>query len=722
MESGHKVKRAIAVVLAVFAASTLSGQQLIPPTFWQGPIIQPDGFNPLMVFAPFAEAAENLRWLFVVFGAFPLWLAWAYKMNNAQSGHEMNQGVITIVLCAVFMASVPLATATFNTNLVDPIASFTREGQTRVQMISRIWEMSTTFQAFDIARPTEEEQKQIDEATIAYETARANYQREQDENKKKQLAAEEKKSWKEYANLVNPFNRGFWMYRAGRAVKDVTAEAVDEVIDPINDGIFQWYMAMLQKVYVWIVAALFSLILAICWFIAAVFEMARQGLLIGMSIMLPFFIGCLPNRTLGSHGRTFVFQFIGVCMWPIGYAIVDLGAMKIFEGFLILLVEPLFNSAKFAGGGETTWSLSEQILTGHIPIGVTMTFAETSDMGLLAKQYGVPLPAPNAANLLALRCWMDPFVPIKGLIWLIFLFAWVIIGTAGVPIAMGKLAQSGASMFLSTGQTAADTLQAFSKEKLNAMLRSGGGGGGGGATPPLTPQAIGKAVADALRGGGGSGGGGPSDVGGSDLPPSTPPSGGGDIPGGGGSSGGSSGGSGGGSSGGSGGGVPPFLATPVAVASAADKVASSGVRATGNAVSSGMDKVGDAMSSEQSGSTGGGKGSQDFWTKSYQSAYGSSGGSGSGSGDDAGVSGGAVGESQTTARRRVHVRTERDDDGDGGAVTSALRSGSESSQQTRRVHVRTERDDDGDGGAVIRRGISDSSASSQSESIIRRGR
>lgn len=701
--------RLVLIVIGILFASSLSGQQLIPPDFWNGPITQPDGFSPTVVFQPFAEAAGTLRWLFVMLAVFPLWLAWSYRMNNAQSAHDMNQAVIVVVLSAMFASIVPLATSTLNENFIDPVSKLTREGATRVQMISRIWEMSNAFTTFEMSKPTEEEQKQIKEATDEYLAAKAKYDAAQDENLKKAAA-------KEVEGKLARLKQ--WFGGLGSAVKKEVQDVVSAVIDPAQEWALKHFFWWMHRIFVWIAAFLLTVMMAMMWFVASVMEMVRYALIIGMSIMLPFFIGCLPNRVMSGHGRTFVLQYIGVCLWPIGFAIVDMGTMKLFEGFLIIMVEPMFASAKFAAGLESTWSLSEEILSGRNPVGVQISFAEGSDLAKMATQYGVPLPAPFAAELLALKCWMDSAVYVKGITWCMLLFAWVFCGTIGVPVAMIKLASSGASMFLSTAQTATDMATAFGKEKLNAMLRSGGGGGG--ATPPLTPQAIGKAVADAMRGGGGSGGGGPSDVGGSDLPPSTPPSGGGDIPDVGGSSGGSSGGSGGGSSGGAGGSVPPFLATPVAVASAADKVAASGVRATGNAVSSGMDKVGDAISSEQSGSTGGGKGSQDFWTKSYQSAYGSSSSSGSGSGDDAGVSGGAVGESQTTARRRVHVRTERDDDGDGGAVTSALRSGSESSQQTRRAHVSTVMSDDGI--PVIRRGVSDSSASSQSESIIRRGR
>ena len=661
---------------------------------------------------------------FSVICNYPFMACLGIQMNNAQPGHEINQCVISIVLAAVFAASVPLATNTFNDNIVDPVAEYVNKGRTRMQMISRIWEMTEVFQNFRMAEPTEKELEEIIKAETALREARDAKDRAASVAEKR--AAEE--AYKEAQEGYLAYAKAWYEVYFQRKSREV----VDAIVDPAQNAFYEAiskFSLIAVKIYrtviVWLICVVFIVLLGLAWGAAMLLEMVRQGLLIGMSIMLPFFIGCLPHRTLGTHGRTFVFQFIGVCLWPLGFAIVDMGMMALYEGFLIILIEPFLKAVKLVGDGSATWSVVDIVSKSlsNDPIGAQVSFKPGSDLAVMAEAYGVNIPATNAYNMITLRAWLDPTVYFKGGMWLLFLCVWVVIGTIGVPVAMMKLASSGSSMLLSNAQTATDMATAFAKEKLNAVLRGGGGGGGGGATPPLTPQAIGKAVADAMRGGGGSGGGGPSDVGGSDLPPSTPPSGGGDIPDVGGSSGGSSGGSGGGSSGGSGGSVPPFLATPVAVASAANKVAASGVRATGNAVSSGMDKVGDAMSSEQSsGSTGGGKGSQDFWTKSYQSAYGSSSSSGSGSGDDAGVSGGAVGESQTTARRRVHVRTERDDDGDGGAVTSALRSGSESSQQTRRVHVRTERDDDGDGGAVIRRGISDSSASSQSESIIRRGR
>ena len=715
--------RWIVALIGLFVADSLFAQQLIGPELWDRPLTSPTFISPLLVFGPFNEAAGSARWAFLLFATIPLWHAWAYKMNNAQSGHDINQGVISIVLAAVFAASVPLATNTFNDNIVDPVAEYVNKGRTRMQMISRIWEMTEVFQNFRMAEPTEKELEEIIKAETALREARDAKDRAASVAEKR--AAEE--AYKEAQEGYLAYAKAWYEVYFQRKSREV----VDAIVDPAQNAFYEAiskFSLIAVKIYrtviVWLICVVFIVLLGLAWGAAMLLEMVRQGLLIGMSIMLPFFIGCLPHRTLGTHGRTFVFQFIGVCLWPLGFAIVDMGMMALYEGFLIILIEPFLKAVKLVGDGSATWSVVDIVSKSlsNDPIGAQVSFKPGSDLAVMAEAYGVNIPATNAYNMITLRAWLDPTVYFKGGMWLLFLCVWVVIGTIGVPVAMMKLASSGSSMLLSNAQTATDMATAFAKEKLNAVLR-GGGGGGGGATPPLTPQAIGKAVADAMRGGGGSGGGGPSDVGGSDLPPSTPPSGGGDIPDVGGSSGGSSGGSGGGSSGGTGGSVPPFLATPVAVASAANKVAASGVRATGNAVSSGMDKVGDAMSSEQSsGSTGGGKGSQDFWTKSYQSAYGSSSSSGSGSGDDAGVSGGAVGESQTTARRRVHVRTERDDDGDGGAVTSALRSGSESSQQTRRVHVRTERDDDGDGGAVIRRGISDSSASSQSESIIRRGR
>lgn len=718
--------RWIVALIGLFFADSLFAQQLIGPEIWDRPLTSPTFISPLLVFGPFNEAAESARWAFLLFATIPLWHAWAYKMNNAQSGHDINQGVISIVLAAVFAASVPLATNTFNDNLVDPLAEYVNKGRTRMQMISRIWEMTEVFQNFRMAEPTEKELEEIIKAETALREARDAKDRAASVAEKRAAEEAYKEAQEGYLAYAKAWYEVFFQRKS--------REVVDAIVDPAQNAFYEAiskFSLIAVKIYrtviVWLICVVFIVLLGLAWGVAMLLEMVRQGLLIGMSIMLPFFIGCLPHRTLGTHGRTFVFQFIGVCLWPLGFAIVDMGMMALYEGFLIILIEPFLKAVKMVGDGSATWSVVDIVAKSlsNDPIGAQVSFKPGSDLAVMAEAYGVNIPATNAYNMITLRAWLDPTVYFKGGMWLLFLCVWVVIGTIGVPIAIMKLASSGSSMLLSNAQTATDMATAFAKEKLNAVLRGGGGGGGGGggATPPLTPQAIGKAVADAMRGGGGSGGGGPSDVGGSDLPPSTPPSGGGDIPEGGGSSGGSSGGSGGGSSGGAGGSVPPFLATPVAVASAADKVAASGVRATGNAVSSGMDKVGDAMSSEQSsGSTGGGKGSQDFWTKSYQSAYGSSGDFGSGSGDDAGVSGGAVGESQTTARRRVHVRTERDDDGDGGAVTSALRSGSESSQQTRRAHVRTERDDDGDGGAVIRRGISDSSASSQSESIIRRGR